>query len=213
MKIQLALDLLDENDALEAASAASPFVDIVEVGTSLLKLAGTGFLPKLRAVCAGRKIFMDMKIIDGPEREATLMARCGADMYSMLAVASDVAVRKVLAIATQHDTDVVFDMQSTPDPLRRARELKALGARWLCVHKNADCGDDPSEAFREYIDIKHETGLPVALAGGINLKSAPEIMRRLDPDVVIVGGAIINAADRADAAQRFRAIADTIQAE
>ena len=149
-----------------------------------------------------------MKIIDGPEREATLMARCGADMYSMLAVASDVAVRKVLRIAAETGADVVFDMQSTPNPPARAAELKALGAHWLCVHKNSDCGDDLSEAFREFEEIKSGTGLNVALAGGIDLNTAPEIKRRLHPDAVIIGGSILNAADRAEAARRFRAIAD-----
>lgn len=208
MKIQLALDLLDEADALEAARAASPFVDIIEVGTSLLKSVGSGIVGKIRAVCPGRPVFVDMKIIDGPEREARLMARAGADMYSMLAVASDVAVRKVLAVAAESRAAVVFDMQSTPAPVARARELKALGAQWLCVHKNADCGDDQAEAFREYIELKQATGLPVALAGGLDETTLPDIGRRLDPDVVIVGGAILNASDRAAAASRLRAVAD-----
>jgi 3-hexulose-6-phosphate synthase len=208
MKIQLALDLLDRNDALEAVRAAAPFVDIVEIGTSLLKLTGIGIVPEIRAICPGKKIFLDMKIIDGPEREATLMARCGADMYSMLAVATDIAVRKVLRIAAENGADVVFDMQSAPNPQARARELKTLGARWLCVHKNADCGDDLAQAFREYLDVKNDTGLSVALAGGINLTSAQEIKHRLNPDVVIIGGAILNATDRADAARHFRLIAD-----
>jgi 3-hexulose-6-phosphate synthase len=213
MKIQLALDLLDEVDALEAARAASPFVDIVEVGTSLLKSVGSGIVGKIRAACPGKLVFVDMKIIDGPEREAKLMARAGADMYSMLAVATDVAVRKVLAVAAENRAAVVFDMQSAPAPLARARELKALGAEWLCVHKNADCGDDQTEAFREYLDLKQATGLPVALAGGIDATTLPEIGRRLAPDVVIVGGAILHAADPATAARRLRAIADRAEAE
>ncbi len=94
MKIQLALDLLDRNQALDVVRAAGPYVDIIEVGTSLLKLCGIRIAEDIRAICPDKPLFLDMKIIDGPEREATLMSKCQPENYSMLAVASDTAVKK-----------------------------------------------------------------------------------------------------------------------
>ncbi|WP_158783448.1 orotidine 5'-phosphate decarboxylase / HUMPS family protein [Pantoea sp. BAV 3049] len=206
MKIQLALDLLDRQQALTVVREAGAQVDIIEVGTSLLKLCGISIVGEIRAIFPDKPLFLDMKIIDGPEREATLMAHCRPDYYSMLAVASDTAVSKVLAIAWKNQAQVVFDLQSASDPVQRAVELKALGATLLCVHKNDDCGDDPREAFRELIAVRAATGLPVALAGGISLESIGEIQQQLAPEIVIVGGAILNAADRAHAASAFRKI-------
>lgn len=207
MKIQLALDLLDHDQALDVVRAAGPYVDIIEVGTSLLKLCGIQIATDIRAICPDKPLFIDMKIIDGPMREATLMARCTPESYSMLAVASDTAVKKVLAIAKENNAEVVFDLQSVPNPVQRAKELKALGATHLCVHKNSDCGDNPEEAFREYLDIREETGLPVSLAGGISLNTLPVIKKQLNPSVAIVGGAILNAADCREAAIAFQRIA------
>jgi 3-hexulose-6-phosphate synthase len=207
MKIQLALDLLEPKRAMDVVKAAGPQVDIIEVGTSLLKRCGISIVTEIRALCPGKPIFLDMKIIDGPEREATLMAQCQPEYYSMLAVASDTAVKKVLAIAKANNATVIFDLQSVPNPVQRAKELKALGATHLCVHKNADCGDDPTEAFREFNDVREAAGLSMALAGGINLTTLPEIKRQLNPDIAIVGGAILNADDCRDAAATFQKIA------
>lgn len=209
MKIQLALDLLDRQQALKVVREAGPWVDIIEVGTSLLKRCGIGIVEDIRTICPDKPLFLDMKIIDGPEREATLMAQCRAQYFSMLAVASDTAVKKVLAIAHENQARVVFDLQSVPDPVRRARELKALGATLLCVHKNADCGDDPQAAFREFIEVREATGLPIALAGGINLDSLPAIKQQLNPDIAIVGGAILKASCCQDAAIAFQKIAQS----
>ncbi|HDS5592956.1 TPA: orotidine 5'-phosphate decarboxylase [Enterobacter hormaechei subsp. xiangfangensis] len=207
MKIQLALDLLDREQALDVVRKAGPYVDIIEVGTSLLKLCGIRIAADIRAICPDKPLFLDMKIIDGPEREATLMSKCSPENYSMLAVASDTAVKKVLAIAREKNTTVVFDLQSVINPVQRAKELKALGATQLCVHKNADCGDNPEEAFREFLDIREVTGLTISLAGGINLKTLPIIKKQLNPAVAIVGGAILNAPDCREAAIAFQKIA------
>lgn len=207
MKIQLALDLLDRNQALNVVRAAGPYVDIIEVGTSLLKLCGIQIAADIREICPDKPLFLDMKIIDGPEREATLMSKCQPENYSMLAVASDTAVKKVLAIAKENKAEVVFDLQSVPNPVQRAKELKALGATQLCVHKNADCGDNPEEAFREFLDVREVTGLPISLAGGINLNTLPIIKKQLNPAVAIVGGAILNAPDCREAAIAFQKIA------
>ncbi|AJZ89527.1 hypothetical protein VW41_11030 [Klebsiella michiganensis] len=207
MKIQLALDLLDRDQALDVVRKAGPYVDIIEVGTSLLKLCGIQIAADIRAICPDKPLFLDMKIIDGPEREATLMCKCSPENYSMLAVASDTAVKKILAIASENNATVVFDLQSVLNPVQRAKELKALGATHLCVHKNADCGDSQAEAFREFLDVREATGLPVSLAGGINLNTLPNIKKQLDPAVAIVGGAILNAPDCREAAIAFQKIA------
>ncbi|HCR1139852.1 TPA: orotidine 5'-phosphate decarboxylase [Klebsiella aerogenes] len=207
MNIQLALDLLDRDQALDVVRKAGPYVDIIEVGTSLLKLCGIQIAADIRAICPDKPLFLDMKIIDGPKREATLMSKCSPAYYSMLAVASDTAVKKVLAIANENNATVVFDLQSVINPVQRAKELKTMGATQLCVHKNADCGDNPEEAFLEFLDVREVTGLPVSLAGGINLNSLPTIKKQLNPATVIVGGAILNAPDCREAAIAFQKIA------
>ena len=47
-KIQLALDVLSAERALEIAQAASPWVDILEAGTPLIKSVGIGIVSRLK---------------------------------------------------------------------------------------------------------------------------------------------------------------------
>lgn len=206
MKLQLALDLLDPDEAIRVVKEAGPHVNVIEVGTSLLKLSGIDIVDKIRHACPKTAVFVDAKIIDGPEREANLMAKCHPEYYSMLAVASDAAVRKVLAVAQDNASEVVFDLQSVPHPVERAKELESMGANWVCVHKNADCGDDLEEAFKEFLDVRAATNLAIALAGGVNSNTITRIRDDLNPDLVVVGGAILASADCGATAQAMHSI-------
>lgn len=210
MKIQLALDLLDEQHALHVVRQAGRFCDIIEVGTSLLKLSGIGIVNKIRAICPGQEVFVDMKIIDGPEREATLMRACRPDYYSMLACATDKAVAKVLAVARTTSSTVVFDLQSLDDPVARCHRLVELGATHVCIHKNSDCGEDLMAGLSEFLPIRSKTPLSVFVAGGLGLESLQALHEILQPSGIIIGGAILNATDVAEAARQFKQQVDLI---
>ncbi|MDH5045329.1 orotidine 5'-phosphate decarboxylase / HUMPS family protein [Enterococcus faecalis] len=204
MNIQLALDLLDEQEALAIVEEIGSFVDIIEVGTSLLKRSGSAIVPKIRAILPDKPIFLDMKIIDGPQREATLVAISQVEATSMLAVATDTAVKKVLQVAREKNFNVFFDLQSVADPVARAIELKNLGAASFCIHKNQDTGERIIDGFQEFLAIREATGCKLAIAGGINLSTIQLIRNELQPDVVIIGGALLNSQQRlADAKQFF----------
>jgi len=208
MKLQLALDLLNENEALDVVKEVGHYFDIIEIGTSLLKLCGASIIYKVKAICPEKVVFVDAKVIDGPEREATLMCASGAHMFSMLACATDTAVVKVLEISRKNGVKVIFDMQSIDDYTARCKELKELGAEYLCVHKNSDCGESLIDSFKEFTEIKELVNLPIALAGGINLNSIVEIKESLNPDIVVLGGVILKAKNKVDLAIKFREIAD-----
>lgn len=213
MKIQLALDLLDEQQALHVVRQAGRFCDIIEIGTSLLKLSGIGIIGKIRAICPAQEIFVDMKTIDGPEREATLMRACRPDYYSMLACATDKAVKKVLDVARLTSSTVVFDLQSLKDPVARCLRLHELGATHVCIHKNSDCGEDLMAGLKDFLPIRSKTPLSVFVAGGLGLESLGDLHGILQPACVIIGGAILNATDVGEAAKQFREKVDSIGGE
>lgn len=208
MKLVLSIDLLDEARALEVAERVGSCFDMIEVGTSLLKCCGVGLVQKLKARCPGRPVFVDSKIIDGPEMEAQLMCQSGADMFSMLACATDQAITTVLGVAQRHGVEVMFDMQNVEDYRGRCARLRTLGARLLCVHKSADCGENLVGSFREYLEIQRLSGLPMAVAGGIDVDILEQLKPILAPDMVIVGKAVINAPDMEAKARLLREIID-----
>ncbi|MDR3410894.1 MAG: orotidine 5'-phosphate decarboxylase [Formivibrio sp.] len=208
MKLIFVVDLLDEHLALNAVARVGHFFDLIEVGTNLFHLCGIGIVAKIKEHCPDKPVYIDSKIIDGPEQAATLMCNSGAQMFSMLALASDQAVSAVLRIADAHGVDVMFDMQRVQDYRARSARLKSLGARYLCVHKNADCGDSLISSFRECLDIQGLGGIQMAIAGGVDVPTLERIKPILTPEYVIVGKAVINAPNMEIAAQRFREMAD-----
>jgi 3-hexulose-6-phosphate synthase len=210
MKLQLALDLLDENEALQVTKEVGEYFDIIEVGTSLLKLCGIDIINKLKAICPDKQIFVDAKIIDGPERESTLMYASGTDMFSVLGCSTDISINKILEIANKKNIEVVIDMQSIKDYKSRSKELKHMGIKNLCVHKNKDCGDDLEDSFKEFLDIKELTDLSMSIAGGINLNNIEKIKSKLNPDIVIIGGAILKSDNKLLAAKKFNKIKNNI---
>lgn len=208
MKLLLSIDLLDESRALEVAAQVGSYFDVIEVGTSLLKSSGVSIVQKIKTCCPGKPVFVDSKIIDGPEKEAQLMCQSGADMFSMLACATDQAISTVLRIAEQHGVDVMFDMQTVADYRGRCTRLKALGARYLCVHKSADCGENLVGSFREFLEIQRLCGLQMAIAGGIDIDMLEQAKPILAPDMVIIGKAVVNAPDMEEKSRLLRQIAD-----
>ncbi|MFW5794879.1 MAG: orotidine 5'-phosphate decarboxylase / HUMPS family protein [Bacillota bacterium] len=206
MKLQLALDLLDENEALQVTKEVGKYFDIIEVGTSLLKLCGIDIINKIKTICPDKQIFVDAKIIDGPEREATLMYASGTDIFSVLGCSTDISINKILNIANKKNIEVVIDMQSIKDYKSRSKELKSMGIKNLCIHKNKDCGDNLEDSFKEFLDIKELTNLSMSIAGGINLNNIEDIKSKLNPDVVIIGGAIVKSNNRILTAKKFSKI-------
>ena len=102
----------------------------------------------------------------------------------------------------------MFDMQRVIDYEGRCGRLKTLGARYLCVHKSADCGESLVSGFREYLEIQRRSGLMMAIAGGIDLDSLAQAKPILAPEIVIIGKAVVNADDIEGTAKQFREMAD-----
>ncbi len=208
MKLIFVVDPLDEIQALDAVAKVGRYFDLIEVGTNLLHLSGIGIVRKIQAIWPDKPVYVDSKIIDGPERAATLMCNSGAQMFSMLALASDQAISAVLKIARAHGVDVMFDMQRVQDYRARSARLKALGARYLCVHKNADCGDSLISSFRECLDIQNLGGIHMAIAGGVDVPTLAQIKPILTPEYVIVGKSVLTSQDMESTARQFREMAD-----
>jgi 3-hexulose-6-phosphate synthase len=85
-----------------------------------------------------------------------------------------------------------------------------MGIKNLCVHKNKDCGDDLEDSFKEFLDIKELTDLSMSIAGGINLNNIEKIKSKLNPDIVIIGGAILKSDNKLLAAKKFNKIKNNI---
>src|SRR5687768_744292 len=93
--LQLALDQVDLHRALRAArEAVAGGVDLLEVGTPLLKAEGLGAVRALREAFPRIPVVCDAKTMDAGRVELEAAAKAGAATGTVLGVASDGTIRE-----------------------------------------------------------------------------------------------------------------------
>ena len=70
MKLQVAIDLLSTSDALTLLHKVGPYVDVIELGTPLVKQEGLSVVKYVKAAYPDKLVFADLKTMDTGELEA-----------------------------------------------------------------------------------------------------------------------------------------------
>ena len=102
MKLQFAMDTLSTDAALELAAAAAPHVDILELGTPLIKSAGLSAITAVKEAHPDKTVFADLKTMDAGELEADMAFKAGADLVTVLGVAGDSTIAGAIAAGKKH---------------------------------------------------------------------------------------------------------------
>ena len=206
--VQVALDFVDLPRALEvAAEAVAGGCDWVEAGTPLIKAEGLNAVRALKAAFPDRTIVADMKTMDAGRAEVECAAKAGADVVGVLGAASDATIRECAEVARNYGCRLIVDMIEVADPVARARRAEELGADYIGIHTAIDRqmrGEAPFDTLRA---VAGAVSIPVSVAGGINSETAVAAMAA-GAGIVVVGGAIIKAADAEAAAAEIRRAVD-----
>ena len=204
MQLQLALDVLHTDKALKLAELACEFVDLLEVGTPLLKHEGIAVVKAMRRRFPERRIVVDAKTMDAGACEADFCFAAGADMVTVLGVAGRATIDAVVSSAVRHGGKVMVDLIGVSNKERLAEETRELGVDYVIVHTGLDQQLAGSSVFTELDSfVKRRVRVPFAVAGGVT----PDGMSALaayQPDIVIVGAAITGADEPAQAAREMK---------
>jgi 3-hexulose-6-phosphate synthase/6-phospho-3-hexuloisomerase len=199
--VQLALDFLDLDRALKLArEAVEGGVDWLEAGTPLIKSEGIEAVRRLRAEFPQHTIVADLKTADAGRIEMEMAAKAGANVALALGMAADGTLRECFEAGRNYGIRVGVDLMQAPDPVRRAAQLSEWGADFVVVHCGIDeqmSGGTPFDVLRR---IASETGVTLAVAGGLNSESVVDAVEA-GASILIVGGAITKAADARAAAR------------
>ena len=79
MKLQLALDDLTLDEALELTEKVQDYIDIIEIGTPFVYQEGMRAVKMLKEHFPEKEILADMKIMDAGYYEAEEALKVGAD--------------------------------------------------------------------------------------------------------------------------------------
>lgn len=205
MNIQLALDRMTVEEAIQMASTVKDSIDWIEVGTSLIKEFGVSSVAQLKAAFPNKIIVADVKTIDNAVYELDMCFRAGADVATVMGVAPLVTIEKSLEVASKWNKEIMIDLLNTS---AQVQEKLVNYDAIFCSHVSKDeqelSGGQTSVAQGHTAILG--SGRKLAVAGGITLESMKG-MQGLNPYVVIVGSAITKADDPAASAQKFHSLA------
>jgi len=213
LKLQLALDLVTFEEAVAIISESKEFIDIIEIGTPLIIKEGISIVKRIHDLFPDKIILADVKIMDGGKEEATYAFDAGADIVTVLAAAEDATISNVVKIARVRGKKTMADMIAVRDIIARASQIDLLGVDYLCVHTAFDIQYTQKNPLDELLLLQSVISKSkTAVAGGVNLKTAPETIRS-KPEIIIVGGAITSSTNKKETAATFKRMIDEMQGE
>ncbi|NQX11573.1 orotidine 5'-phosphate decarboxylase [Microbacteriaceae bacterium VKM Ac-2855] len=204
MKLQFAMDTLTTEAALELAAAAAPHVDILELGTPLIKSAGLSAVTAIKAAHPDKIVFADLKTMDAGELEADIAFTAGADLVTVLGSAGDSTIVGAVKAAQKHGKGIVVDLIGVADKAARAKEVVALGAQFVEMHAGLDEQAEDGFTFGTLLENGEASGVPFSVAGGVSVTTIASVQKS-GAIVAVAGGAIYGAPDVGAAAAALKA--------
>jgi len=204
MKLQIALDTLTLEECVALINEVREQVGIIEVGTPMVIESGMVPIRELKKRFPELDVLADVKIVDAGGYEAGKCFEAGADIVTVLGVSHDATIADVVRCAGTHRRKVMADMICVQDVGGRARRLDELGVDYICAHTAFDvqsAGGNPLDELR--LINRAIRRAKSAVAGGVKLATIDEIVAE-GAEVIVVGGAICNAPDRAHMAKALK---------
>jgi len=207
-RLQVALDLLDLEKAVDIALNVADHVDLVEAGTPLIKMHGMKAVERL-ADEVEKPVVADLKTMDTGRLEAGMALNHGAKYVTVLLAAHPKTIEEVIEEARRRGGGAMVDTIGIEDVdvIRRKLIARGLSPDYLLIHSGIDmqeAGITPLNLLQGMESLPE--GLRIGVAGGLNHENIPRLLGEssVEIDLVIVGGGITKAEDPAQAARLIR---------
>ena len=202
-KLQVAIDLLTTEAALELASKVAPYVDIIELGTPLIKAEGLKVITAMKSAHPDKLVFADMKTPDAGALEAEMAFNAGADLVTVMGAVDDATIKGAIETAKRLGKQVVVDTIGVQDRVKRAKEVTEFGVAFVELHAGLDEQALPGYSVQTLINEGIQAKVPFSVAGGVNINTIKDVVAA-GAEVVVAGGAIYGAEDPAAAAKALK---------
>ncbi|MBD2777780.1 3-hexulose-6-phosphate synthase [Iningainema tapete] len=204
MKLQVSIDLLSLEQAMNLLQDVAAYVDVIEAGTPLIKQEGLKVVETFKKFFPDKLIFADMKTMDAGELEAEMAFKANADFTTVLAVSNDATIEGAVAAARKYNKYVTADMIGVHDRVKRAVELEKLGVNYLELHTGLDeQAHGGVSRLDELQTLRGMVKIPLSAAGGIKEDTIQQV-EAAGAQIAAVGAAIYAAKSPKEAARRIR---------
>ena len=210
MKLQLAYDLGTYEELYPFMEEIEEAVDIIEIGTPVILREGVSQIENVKKRFPDKLIFADLKMMDAGKLEADIGFQAGADMVSVLGLASKKTIEAVKNSAIQWNRKIMIDMINLQDPIMKWTDFMKMGMDYGCLHTAHDDVTDGDNSL-ETVEKFHEAhgGQQISVAGGID----PEKIRNLkscQPEILVVGSYITTSVAPSKAVKIIRQVMNEI---
>jgi len=103
MKIQFAMDVKTIKEALALCEEVAEFVDILEVGSPLIASEGVHAVKAIKQEYPEKIVLADTKCCDGGYVIGSYAYEAGADIATLMAVATDMTVQRFVEAAKEYN--------------------------------------------------------------------------------------------------------------
>lgn len=191
MELQIALDRIPINRAIDITAQVAAHVDWIEVGTSLVKQYGETGLRQVVEAATDTPVLADLKTADDVRFEFEMAFRAGARSATVLGLAPRVTVERAVEVCDEHGKELMVDLMGL-DAVRSNELVTSLPRHVvLAAHLSKDsqgAGTSPSALLGEWAE-----GRRVAVAGGLGAADLPALRRW--PDLRVIVGSTVTLAD------------------
>jgi 3-hexulose-6-phosphate synthase len=209
IKLQLALDTLDADEALKLAQLTAPYIDILEAGTPLIKSVGIQIVSRLKDAHPEKTVLADLKSSDVGAYEAGMAFKAGADIVTTQGITTLATIKEVQQEADKWGRRAEVDMTGVADPVTKAKEIAEFGVSLVLYHRSIDeevtSGADWDKKACRTVEQLCDLDLDVAVAGGVNADVIP-LLCNAPLYGIVVGRGITAHADPGAAAQSIRQV-------
>jgi 3-hexulose-6-phosphate synthase len=203
MKLQVSIDLLSLEQAMNLLQDVAAYVDVIEAGTPLIKQEGLKVVETFKQHFPDKLIFADMKTMDAGALEAEMAFKAGADFTTILAVSNDATIAGALEVARKYNRTVCVDMIGVSDRVGRAQELEKLGVSFVELHSGLDEQALGRSGLSELQSFSKNVTIPFSVAGGINENTILQV-EAAGANTVAIGAAIYANQSPKEVARRLR---------
>lgn len=204
MKLQLALDLVDIQGAIDIVNEVGEYIDVVEIGTPVVINEGLRAVKEVKKAFPNLTVLADLKIMDAAGYEVSQASQAGADIITILGTSEDESIKGAVAEAKKQGKEILVDMIAVKDLATRAKEVDEFGVDYICVHTGYDLQAVGKNSFEDLRTIKAAVkNAKTAIAGGIKLSTLPEAIKQ-NPDLIIVGGGITTVENKKEVAKKMQ---------
>ncbi|MCI2020139.1 MAG: orotidine 5'-phosphate decarboxylase [Lentilactobacillus buchneri] len=202
MKLQVAIDRVSLDYALDLAAKLDQFVDIVEFGTSLVKDYGLVEIGKRNPDLSHAQLLLDLKTFDEGPYEFEKGFDAKGDILTVMGAASTDTLKGVYDVTRKRQGEMFIDLMETSD--EKTTQIVDFENAVYGIHHSHDAaiGFDAVSTVADF-HKKFPAVKRISVAGGIDLETAKKLAEQGIAESVIVGSKIIKTDDPVVSAKQF----------